>query len=200
MTAEEYRDALGLASGYTPPNLPPNCRGCGKANPDFRHLMQCRVGGANQIRHNEYATVVANIVELAGYTPVALEVRVPHPPAPPGLPEPAEPLRTDITARGIFDPQGTTHFDVKYIDSGGDYVYERMTTQAERDRGSLDLSQIFAPPKPVDDICDLNDEHDITRPPAPTRAPKTKAKKKKPQTIPQGATQHTSILRVGDNS
>ena len=41
MTAEEYRDALGLASGYTPPNLPPNCRGCGKANPDFRHLMQC---------------------------------------------------------------------------------------------------------------------------------------------------------------
>ena len=103
MTAEEYRDALGLASGYTPPNLPSSCRGCGKVNPDFRHLMQCRVGGANKIRHNEYATVWANTLELAGYNPVALEVPVPHPPGPPGLPEPDVPLRTDVTARGIFE-------------------------------------------------------------------------------------------------
>ena len=74
-------------------------------------------------------------------------MRVPHPPAPPGLParhtEPEEDLRTDITARNIFDPQGTTHFDVQFIDSGGEYMYERMTTRAEREKGSLDLTHVF---------------------------------------------------------
>jgi hypothetical protein len=156
MTAEEYRDALALSSGYTPPHLPMQCRGCLKDNPDFRHLMQCRIGGANQARHNEYARVIANILELADFSPVAMEVPVPHPPGLPGLPAPEDDLKTDITARNIFEPQGTTHFDVKFIDSGGQYVYERMTTKEERERGCLVLTNVFPSVDPARELPNQN--------------------------------------------
>ena len=135
--------------------------------------MQCRVLGANKIRHNEYATVWANTLELAGYDPVALEVRVPHPPVPPGLPEPDVPLRTDVTARGIFEPQGTTHFDVMFIDSGGEYIFEHMTTQSERDRGTLDLTKVFTLTEDGEDLCCADDDNLVATRPSP--APRKQA-------------------------
>jgi hypothetical protein len=163
--------------------------------------MQCRVGGANKIRHNEYATVWANTLDLAGYDPVALEVPVPHPPGPPGLPEPDVPLRTDVTARGIFEPQGTTHFDVKFVDCGGEYIFERMTTQAERDKGTVDLTKVFSSSEEGEELCANDGNIDgIIPPPVSKRKAKAKGRPSKKQLITNNGTSRSSHVVLNSGS
>ena len=60
----EFRDALHIRLGTTPPDLPHQCDGC---NADFSvpHALSCRRGGLVITRHNEIHDELADIAEKA---------------------------------------------------------------------------------------------------------------------------------------
>jgi hypothetical protein len=52
LSAQEWRDALYLRYGLTPPNIPSLCDGCHKQN-SLTHAIHCLSGGLVTLRHNE---------------------------------------------------------------------------------------------------------------------------------------------------
>ena len=67
----DFRDAIYLRYGMTPPNLPSKC-GC-QAKFTVQHAMECMLGGFRGLLHNEVTHVIHDAMKDAGYKDVGLE-------------------------------------------------------------------------------------------------------------------------------
>ena len=141
----EFRDALHLRYGLTPPNLPDTCDGC-DAPFTIKHALKCTKGGLVILRHNELRDEIAALANAA-FTPSAVSIEplicppahrspaqgeTPSPDAasaPPQPPNPAGPSpsnnqpteshpreRGDIAIRGFFDRAKTCIIDCTIMD------------------------------------------------------------------------------------
>jgi hypothetical protein len=52
LSAQEFRDALFMRYGITPPDLPDSCDGC-EARFTLQHALGCKKGGLVIFRHNK---------------------------------------------------------------------------------------------------------------------------------------------------
>ena len=52
LSAQEFRDALLMRYGITPPDFPATCDGC-EASFTLQHALSCKKGGLVIFRHNE---------------------------------------------------------------------------------------------------------------------------------------------------
>ena len=70
LSSQEFRDALYMRYGITPPDLPGNCDGC-EARFTLQHALGCKKGGLVISRHNE---IRDELIHLAGkaLTPSAI--------------------------------------------------------------------------------------------------------------------------------
>jgi hypothetical protein len=67
----DFRDAIYLRYGWTPPNLPALC-GC-RVPFSVQHAMECMLGGFRGLLHNEVTHVIHDSMKEAGYKDIALE-------------------------------------------------------------------------------------------------------------------------------
>jgi hypothetical protein len=121
LSAEEFRDGVGLRFGLTPTSLPPRCDGCGERF-TTEHAMSCRKGGLILHRHND---LVATWGQLCGqaHTPSTVsdepliqtsqDVRA----AGANRTEPTPELRGDIAVHGFWTRGSTAIFDVRVTDT-----------------------------------------------------------------------------------
>ena len=70
LSAQEFRDALLLRYGTTPPDLPHRCDGCGACF-SVEHALQCKKGGLVTARHNELRDELGSLAAMA-FTPKAV--------------------------------------------------------------------------------------------------------------------------------
>jgi hypothetical protein len=101
-----------------PDGLPPSCPSCGEEDADLAHYLSCSKGGWVRRRHTEVQKALARLMKIVCET-VVLE---------PVLPEVLAPFkndkttrdkdaRTDVMARGLFEPQQDFHTDVVITDT-----------------------------------------------------------------------------------
>ncbi|HEY9817094.1 MAG TPA: hypothetical protein V6D20_15030, partial [Candidatus Obscuribacterales bacterium] len=78
MSFQEFRDALHLRYGLTPPNLPTLCDAC-TAPFTVTHALTCSIGGLIYRRHHELRDELASIAAEA-FSPSAVTIEPPiHP-------------------------------------------------------------------------------------------------------------------------
>jgi hypothetical protein len=122
LSAEEFRDSLGLRFGLTPASLPSRCDGCGQRF-TLEHAMTCAKGGLVLSRHNDVCAEWGQLCAQA-LTPTAVSDeplinsgRDPQAASDaPGNGVGPE-LRGDIAAHGFWKRGTTAIFDVGITDS-----------------------------------------------------------------------------------
>ena len=72
MSADEFRDALSLRYGRTPPKMPSSCDADGESF-DLNHTLNCPRGGLVYGRHNEIRELNCHLFELAGLKQITSE-------------------------------------------------------------------------------------------------------------------------------
>jgi hypothetical protein len=125
LSTQEFRDALHMRYGITPPDLPLKCDGCDQ-HFTLQHALSCKKGGLVIFRHNE---IRDELVYLAGkaFTPSAIrDEPLIHPcrvakedkKSPTSIT--SQPVsksdRGDIFVRGLWDPQTGCILDVRVTD------------------------------------------------------------------------------------
>ena len=105
------RDALCLR--YLKPllDLPPVCDGCGVPF-TTSHALDCKKGGLIVQRHNEICDLLFDLISTV-WSHTTKEPVVQDG----DLESHCDTLVTDISARGVWQPQATALFDVRVIDS-----------------------------------------------------------------------------------
>eukprot|EP00919_Chromeraceae_sp_WS-2016_P019266 GHVR01045898.1.p1 GENE.GHVR01045898.1~~GHVR01045898.1.p1 ORF type:complete len:157 (+),score=18.98 GHVR01045898.1:465-935(+) len=108
LAPDEFRDAIALRYGKALTRQPPKCEGCGTTL-STSHTLDCKVGGQVIRRHNDITNKMAEIMSCA-YTNVQKEVVLKDR-------TPKDALVADVKARGVWQAQTDTLFDIAVIDS-----------------------------------------------------------------------------------
>jgi len=129
MSADEFRDALSLRYGRTPPKMPSSCDADGESF-DLNHALNCPRGGLVYGRHNEIRDLNCHLFELAGLKQITSE---------PILCESdvngENGLRADWGARGFWEPQKMSLFDVSIFNAdSSSYKSQPLTKVFEHKR------------------------------------------------------------------
>ena len=132
LSANEFRDALSLRYSKPLLLLPPNCDGCGDLF-TTTHALDCRKGGLVIQRHNEIRDTIYDLCTLA-WSQVTKEPVIQD-----SLLDPTcVGLVADIGVRGVWQPQTTTLFDIRVIDTDApSYINHSpsiIISNAERDK------------------------------------------------------------------
>uniref|UniRef100_A0A1X7T975 Uncharacterized protein n=1 Tax=Amphimedon queenslandica TaxID=400682 RepID=A0A1X7T975_AMPQE len=112
LSAIEFRDALCLR--YMKPllQLPPNCDGCGDVF-TTSHALDCRRSGLIIYRHNKIHDLLFSFSSLVWTQtvkqPIVKDSTSSNPPF--------DSLIADLGARGVWQPQTTTLFDIRIVDT-----------------------------------------------------------------------------------
>jgi hypothetical protein len=154
LSAQEFRDALLMRYGITPPDLPATCDGCeGKFT--LQHALSCKKGGLVIFRHNE---IRDELVYLAGkaLTPSAIrneplihtgriaDVTRPCPTSSTSSPAAGEDDRGDILLRGFWARGTDCIVDVRVTDTDAKSYRHRdpekviLTQEKEKKRKYLE--------------------------------------------------------------
>jgi hypothetical protein len=125
LSTQEFRDAINMRYGITPPDLPLKCDGCDQ-HFTMQHALSCKKGGLVIFRHNE---IRDELVYLAGkaFTPSAIrDEPLIHPcrvakevkttPTSSASKPVSEDDRGDILIRGFWDPGTDCIIDVRVTD------------------------------------------------------------------------------------
>ena len=121
LSADEFRDNVGLRLGLTPKALPPRCDGCGERF-TTEHAMSCRKGGLILHRHNDLVTTWGQLCSQAltpstvSDEPLILPSRdIPVEGTTRTVPSPE--LRGDLAVHGFWTKGQTAIFDVRITDT-----------------------------------------------------------------------------------
>ena len=117
-----FRDAVALQMGMPLPDaLPPNCPSCGQHDVDVAHFLMCPNKGWVRRRHTEVLKELARLMRsVCGKTGVIEEPELGPVQGPPFVNAKTSTdagARTDILARGFFEPQKDAHFDTTIVDT-----------------------------------------------------------------------------------
>lgn len=117
-----FRDAVALQMGQPlPDDLPSHCPSCDEQNVDVAHFLKCPKKGWVRRRHTEVLKELARLMRgVCGKTGVIEEPELGPVRGPPFANKNTTTdsgARTDILARGFFEPQMDAHFDVTIIDT-----------------------------------------------------------------------------------
>jgi hypothetical protein len=117
---QTFRDAVAIRMGLLPPDeLPKDCPSCGEEDIEISHLLKCPNGGWVRRRHTEVLKVWAKLMRGV------CETVVEEPYLGPVIGGPflkdttttGPEARADILARGFFQPQRNSLFDVTIVDT-----------------------------------------------------------------------------------
>ena len=111
LSATEFRDSLALRYHRPLLRLPALCDGCGSQF-STGHGLDCRKGGLVIQRHNEIRDALGDLASIA-YKEVVREPVVREPNDREMVPA----LVADLSVCGVWQPQATTFFDVRVVDS-----------------------------------------------------------------------------------
>ena len=114
-----FRDAVAIGMGLPlPDGLPPSCPSCGEEDADLAHYLSCSKGGWVRRRHTEVQKELARLMKLVCEV-VDVETVLPEVRAPFKNPKTTrdKDARTDVMARGLFEPQQDFHTDVVITDT-----------------------------------------------------------------------------------
>jgi hypothetical protein len=124
----EFRDRLHIRYGVDPPNLFPDCDGCGKPN-SISHALSCTFGGLVIMRHDEMKRRLGDICSQALVpsavrdepliNPISHNNRRPHQQQPPAPAAPTDPANTDAapTAPDSHNPNPAAPTDPANTDA-----------------------------------------------------------------------------------
>ena len=116
--ATEFRDSLALRYHRPLLRLPALCDGCGSQF-STGHALECRKGGLVIQRH-EIRDALGDLASIA-YKEVVRESVVREPNDHEKVPA----LVADLSVRGVWQPQATTFFDVRVVDSDANSYLHR---------------------------------------------------------------------------
>ena len=119
LSATEFRDSLALRYHRPLLRLPALCGGCGSQF-STGHALDCRKGGLVIQRHNEIRDALGDLASIA-YKDVVREPVVRKPNDHEKVPA----LVADLSVRGVWQPQATTFFDVRVVDSDANSYLHR---------------------------------------------------------------------------
>ena len=138
----DFRDAICLRYGWSPPHLP-NHRVCGTAL-TVDHALNCKCGGFVSIRHNEVRDLTAKLL-----TETCSDVRV-EPPLQPlngevlsgGSAVKDDNARVDIAATGFWSSRQRAFFDV-HVFNPFSVTYKKSTLKACHRRNELEKRHCY---------------------------------------------------------
>ena len=111
LSAVEYRDALCVRYALPFLSVPSKCDGCGDCF-TIQHALSCKKGGLITQRHNEIRDSIGDLCSLLWKNvrrePIIREADDENH---------LTGLVADLSARGVWHPQGTASFDIRVIDT-----------------------------------------------------------------------------------